>query len=327
MRRDALAGHHKICGAGLDLFSDDDLFLLHSATLDILQNTGIKVISEEAQDIYIGLGARFDSKKQIIYITPKMVEDALHAAPNAVLLCGRNPKNDVFLYGKKVTFTNFGEGIKVVDPKTRIAKESTKKDVADATRICDAMENIAVYERALGADEVPPKVQSIHNAEAIFHNTTKHAFIGAGCGRNIKAIIKMAAAIQGGYENLRKRPIYSPLCCPNSPLSLNPDTTEVIIEAAMAGIPMNVLSMALSGGTGPVTLAGTLVVHNAEVLAGLVLAQAVNPGNPFIYGSSTTMMDLRLTTAGVGAPELGMISAAVAKMAQFYHLPSWVAGG
>ncbi len=327
MNRELFAGHHKNLGIGMQLFSDDDLYLLHGATLDILQNTGIKVIAKDAQEVYIGLGARFDPKKQIVYITPNMVEDALRAAPSAVLLCGRDPKNDVFLYGKKVTFTNFGEGIKVVDPKTRIPKESTKKDVADATRLCDAMENIAVYERALGADEVPPQVQSVHNAEAIFHHTTKHAFVGAGCGRNIKAIIKMAAAIQGGADNLRKRPIYSPLCCPNSPLSLNPDTTEVIIEAARAGIPMNVLSMALSGGTGPVTLAGTLVVHNAEVLAGLVLAQAINPGNPFIYGSSTTMMDLRLTTAGVGAPELGMISAAVAKMAQFYHLPSWVAGG
>ncbi len=327
MNRALLAGQEKILGIGLNLFSEDDLYLLHGATLDILQNTGVKVISPEAQDIFLGLGAEFDAARQIVYVTPSMVEDALRAAPSSVLLCGRNPKNDVYLYGKKVTFTNFGEGIKVVDPVSRSAKNSTKKDVGDATRLCDAMENIAVYERALGADEVPPEVQSIHNAEAIFHHTTKHAFIGAGNGQNAKAIIRMAAAIQGGMENLRKRPIYSPLCCPNSPLSLNPDTTEVIMEAAMAGIPVNVLSMALSGGTGPVTLAGTLVVHNAEVLAGLVLCQGIRPGNPFIYGSSTTMMDLRTTTAGVGAPELGMISASVAQIAQFYHLPSWVAGG
>jgi trimethylamine--corrinoid protein Co-methyltransferase len=151
--------------------------------------------------------------------------------------------------------------------------------------------------------------------------------IGASSGDNVKKTVKMAAAIAGGMDNLRKRPIYTPVCCPNSPLSLNPDTSDVIVEAARAGVPINVLSMALAGGTSPVTLAGTLVTHNAEVLAGLVLSQLVRKWNSFIYGSSTTMMDMRYTTAAVGAPELGMLNAGVAMLAQYYLLPSWVAGG
>lgn len=321
------AGVNKLSGMGLQLFSDDELYAIHCATLDVLQNAGIKVISEEAREIFAGGGAIIEPEKCIVKIPPHMVEDAIRNAPSTVLLAGRNPKNDYLVSNKSVAFTNFGEGIKVIDPFTRKSHPSTKKDLTDATRICDALENITVYERALGADDVPAEVQSIHNAEAIFNNTSKHCFIGAGCGYNVKKIIEMAAAIVGGMDNLRKRPIYTPLCCPNSPLSLNPDTSEVIIETARAGIPINVLSMALAGGTGPVTLAGTLVTHNAEVLSGLVLCQLVNKGNPFIYGSSTTMMDLRFTTAAVGAPELGMISAAVAKMAQYYLLPSFVAGG
>lgn len=317
----------KFTGMRLQVFSDDDIKAIHNATLDVLQNSGIKVLSQEAREIFAAGGAIIDQETSIVKIPPQMVEDAIQNAPNTVLLAGRNPKNDYMAGNGNVGFTNFGEGIKVIDPFTRKSHNSTKKDLKDATRICDALENITVYERALGADDVPAEVQSIHNAEAIFNNTEKHCFIGAGCGYNVKKIIEMAATIAGGMENLRKRPIYTPLCCPNSPLSLNPDTTEIIIETAKAGIPINVLSMALSGGTGPVTLAGTLVVHNAEVLSGLVLCQLVNKGNPFIYGSSTTMMDLRFTTAGVGAPELGMISAAVAKLAQYYLLPSFVAGG
>lgn len=321
------AGINKFFGMGLQLLSEDDLYAIHCATLDVLQNTGVKVMSQEAQEFIAQGGATIDKETSMVRIPPHMVEDAIRSAPSTILLAGRKPDNDYLISNKSVAFTNFGEGIKVIDPFTRKAHNSTKKDLADATRMCDAMENISVYERALGADDVPVEVQSIHNAEAIFNNTTKHCFIGAGCGYNVKKIIEMAAVIAGGKDNLRKRPIYTPLCCPNSPLSLNVDTTEIIIESARAGIPVNVLSMALSGGTGPVTLAGTLVVHNAEVLAGLVLCQQVNKGNPFIYGSSTTMMDLRYTTAGVGAPELGIISAAVAKIAQYYLLPSFVAGG
>jgi trimethylamine---corrinoid protein Co-methyltransferase len=85
--------------------------------------------------------------------------------------------------------------------------------------------------------------------------------------------------------------------------------------------------MALAGATTPVTLAGTLVTHNAEVLSAVVLSQLAAKGAPVLYGSSTTLMDLRYSTTPVGAPELGMISAGVANLARYYMLPSFVAGG
>ena len=82
----------------------------------------------------------------------------------------------------------------------------------------------------------------------------------------------------------------------------------------------------MSGASSPMTLAGTLVVHNAEILAGIVLAQLVNPGTPCMYGSSTSIFDMKHGTATVGAPEFGMLSAAVAEMAHFYEVPVTVGG-
>ena len=321
------AGLKTQVGMGLNLFTEDDLYELHCATLEVMMTVGIRVPSDEAKGILAGGGAIIEKESNLVKFPAFLVENAISSAPCTVLLAGRKPENDYVIHHKTVAFTNFGEGVRVVDPTDRTVHNSTKKDLSDATRICDAMDQITVYERALGSDDVSPQVQSIHNAEAIFNHTAKHCFIGANCGYNASKIIDMAAAVMGGRENLRKRPIYTPLCCPNSPLTLNPDTSEVIIEAARAGIPVNVLSMALSGGTTPVTLAGTLVCHNAEVLSGIVLAQLVRKGTPVIYGSSTTMMDMRFTTAAVGAAELGMLNAAVAKLAQFYGLPSFVAGG
>ncbi|KAF5032172.1 Glycine betaine methyltransferase [anaerobic digester metagenome] len=84
--------------------------------------------------------------------------------------------------------------------------------------------------------------------------------------------------------------------------------------------------MAMSGATTPVSIAGTLVVHNAEVLAGVVFSQLANRGAPVIYGSSTTSFDLQQASAPVGSPELGLCNAGVAALAQFYNLPSYVAG-
>jgi trimethylamine--corrinoid protein Co-methyltransferase len=90
---------------------------------------------------------------------------------------------------------------------------------------------------------------------------------------------------------------------------------------------VNLLSQALSGATAPITTAGTLVIHNAEVLAGITLNQLTRRGAPVMYGSSTCPMDLKKSTATVGSPECGMISASVAQIAQFYQIPSWAAGG
>lgn len=309
------------------MFSDDELYSIHLATLEVLEKSGIKVESNEALEIFDAGGAIVDKNTHIVKIPPYLVEDAIHSAPSKIVLAGRDPKHDVIIENKRVHYTNFGEGIMVIDPFTGEYRKSTKQDTANAALMCDALDEIDICLRAVAAHDVSPKVHPLHEVEACFNNTTKHVFTGGFSGRQAEIIFDMAAAVVGGKDKLRERPILSVNVCPTSPLQLTSHCSEVIIKCAEYGIACNVLSMAMSGGSAPVTLGGTLVMHNAEVLAGVVLSQLTRKGAPVIYGSSTTIMDLRTTTAPVGAPELGMINAAVAKLAQYYLLPSWVAGG
>jgi trimethylamine--corrinoid protein Co-methyltransferase len=137
----------------------------------------------------------------------------------------------------------------------------------------------------------------------------------------------MAAAIVGGVKRLKERPIVSFTTCPVSPLKLITDCCEIIMESARNNVVCNILSMAMAGGTAPVTLAGTLVTHNAELLSGITLSQLTRRGAPVVYGSSTTAMDLKMAAATVGTPECALISGAVARLARYYALPSYVAGG
>lgn len=327
MRRNPRAGSRKSGGFRLDVFTDDELREIHLATLEVLSETGVFVEDDEALDVFAEGGAECDRETRIARLPAAMVEDALRHAPPKVVLYGRSRDKDVVLEDGRVGFTNFGEGIQVVDPYTGELHESLKQDVADCTRIIDALPEIDVVERPLGAHDVHPDTAALHNAEAIFANTTKHATIGPLTGYCARRMIDMAAAIAGGREQLRRRPLLSFLTCPVSPLKLVADCCRIIIEGARAGVPVNVLSMAMAGGSAPVNLAGALVTHNAEVLAGLTLAQLTSPGTPVIYGSSTTAMDLRFASASVGSPECGMISAGVACLARYYLLPSWVAGG
>ncbi len=327
MRTNVIAGLSKIEGFGLNSFSDEELYAIHCATIDVLEHTGVKVPCQEALEIFAAGGAKVDFEKKVVKIPQYIVEESIKSAPSTILLAGRDHQHDIVLDGKRVHFINFGEGISIIDPITKEYRPTTKQDVADITRFCDAMDQIDAVLRPVAPHDVPPESAVLHNAEVIFNNTTKHVFIGTEGGKNFKKVFKMAAIIAGGEDKLRERPIFSCNVCPTSPLQLVDHCAEVIIEGARAGIAVNVLSMAMSGATSPITLAGTLLTHNAEVLSGIVLSQLTRKGAPVLYGSSTTIMDLRFTTAPVGSPELAMINAGVAKLAQYYLLPSWVAGG
>lgn len=313
-------------GWGLQMFTDDQLNEIHWATLDVLQNYGVGVHCDEALDIFEQGGAYVDREKNHVRIPSYLVEDAISSAPSTILLAGRTPEYDVTLQPNRVGFTCFGAGVMVVDPFTGEFRESTKQDIERTALACDALENVDVYSSAVVARDVE-YATDLNEAEAFLTNTSKHCHhIDLTGGAGARKFFEMAAVIVGGLDELRRRPLVSALVCPTSPLELHTHTAEIIIECAKFGIPVNVLSMAMSGASAPVSLGGTLVTHNAEVLAGIVLNQLTFRGAPVIYGSSTTTFDMTYATAPVGAPELGMISAGVVALSKKYMLPSYVAG-
>ena len=326
MKRNLHAGGARSRGLSVNVFTESELDDVHLATLEILERTGIFVEDDEALDIFKDGGCRVDRETRLVRIPPHVVEDAIRSAPSRYTLYGRDPKNDFVMEPGRVAFTNFSEGIRVIDMETGEYRDSTKQDIADIARLNDYLSELDTHEIAVGAKDAPPRTAAVHNSEGQLLNTTKPIGVGPLSGRECRAIFRMAAEIVGGEDALRERPILYSGVCPVSPLKLPRDATEVIIESARWWIPDNILSMAMAGGSSPVTLAGTLVTHNAEVLSGIVLAQLTERGCPMMYGSSTTAMDLKLAAASVGSPEISVISAAVAQMARRYLIPSFVAG-
>jgi trimethylamine--corrinoid protein Co-methyltransferase len=326
MKRNLHAGRQLSSGLSLNILTDDELEEIHYGTLEVLDETGIFVEDEKALDCFEKGGAVVDRDTKRVKIPPHMVEDAIRSAPPKVTLYGRDPRHDIVLETSRVYFTNFSEGVMVNDPYTGENRPPVKKDLVDSAKVIDYLDEIDFCEKALGAHDVDQNTVPLHNAEAYLTNTTKHCAFGPGNGEFLKKIIKMGEAIAGGVEEFKRRPLVSFTTCPVSPLKLISDCCEIIMEAARNNVVCNILSMAMAGGTSPVTLAGTLVNHNAEVLSGITLAQLTRKGTPIIYGSSTTAMDLKLASASVGTPECAIISGAVARLARYYQLPSYVAG-
>lgn len=321
------AGTSTAKGLGLKMFQEDDLWGLHYATLDVLSKIGVKVESEKAREILAGIGCTVDKETHIVKIPPYLVEDAMSTAPSTFRACGRNPEKDWYCEGTRTGFVNFGESVSIIDPYTRKRRKPNRKDVWDSARMVNAMDNIAVFERCMVPDDVNPHVGQVWVAEGFYNNCSKHALIGMNRPENIRAACKMGAIVSGGEDKFRERPLFTTSCDPISPLVHSRGAVDSFIQALECGISSKINPMGLPGGTTCVHLAGTLVTHNAEVTSMFVLGQAVKKGAPLIYGTSTAMMDLRTTLSAVGTPELALFSAAVANIAQFYKVPSFVAGG
>ena len=326
MKRNLSAGGRRSGGLSLSVFTEAELDDIHLATLEVLERTGVFVEDEEPLDIFADGGCAVDRAARIVRIPGHLVEESIRSCPPKVYLCGRDPANDLVLEGGRVCFSNFDEGIMLIDPRTGAYREPLLEDVRQVARLVDALPNMDTYESAVGAVDVPAQTASLYKWEAAVHNTSKPVGTEATTAWDVRKLVQMAAVVAGGEDELRRRPIIGFGVCPVSPLQLPRDATEVIIEAARAWLPDTILSMAMAGGSAPVTLAGTMVQHNAEVLAGITLAQLTERGCPITYGSSTTAMDLRLAAAAVGSPELALISAATAQIARRYLLPSFVAG-
>jgi len=331
-QNNAVAGYRTLNGVELNLFTPEELKAIHYATIEVMQNPGIQVSDAEARQIFKENGCEVDEETQIVKIPEYIVRKALQLAPSRFTLWGREKKyNTLIECGGKVHWTCFGTGVKMckyVAPGQYKTIDSVDNDIAEIAKLCDWAENIDYVSLPVSARDWAGKgAQDVHEIFTVMTNTQKHFHHIDPVGENVEYYWDLAVAFYGGNAEMAKqRPIFSMLVCPTSPLELSVNACQVIMKGARLGIPLNVLSMAMSGGSSPVYLAGTLVTHNAEVLSGIVLAQLTNPGAPCMYGSSTTTFDLKKGTAPVGSPELGLISASVAKLAQFYGLPSFVAG-
>jgi trimethylamine--corrinoid protein Co-methyltransferase len=159
-------------------------------------------------------------------------------------------------------------------------------------------------------------------------HTTKHVMGGVHSIEGAQQVIDLASLVAGGLEALRERPLVS--CITSwmvSPLHLDTNVTDILIEWCRHGLPLVLSSAPMAGSTAPVTLAGSLVQLNAEQLSGVVLCQLVRPGTPVLAGYIPGLADMRSGGYVAGAVEFGMMQAAAAQLAHFYGLPIYCSGG
>jgi len=314
-------------GGSFKVFSDSDIKAVHEATIELLEKVGIKMHNQTARHIFKENGAIVDDESRIVKIPLAMLEDAIDSTPSKLILYGREEKNDLVLEGSNVYLGTGGTVLNTLDIDTGKKRLTEVRDVAGYAKITDALDNIAFFVINCYPNEVREEEVDVNRFFHALANTSKHVMGGIYTMDGLKAVISMAEDIAGGKNKLKEKPFVSFITLMMSPLLMEVTYTDFLIEVAKRGLPLATPSEPLAGANSPVTLAGTIALNNTESLGGLILTQLINKGNPTVYGSTSSIMDMRTGTYMAGNIESALINAGCAQMAQFYKIPMYGTGG
>jgi len=306
----------------LEILSERDVERIHTATLDLIASTGVRFPLPRALDIWEAHGASVDRETMIVKVPGHIIEEALDEAPPAYTLAARDATQDLALDGNHVYVGTDGCGIHVIDIETGKLRRSRLQDVVDIARVADYVPEIAFHWVPVSAQDCPPETRGLHELLAVWRHSTKHVQTeSVYSSHEARASVEMAALIAGGRRALRERPILSIMQCTLSPLGQDSGSLEAALIGAEAGLPVGFMTMASCASTGPATMAGTLVVGNAEVISALALIELAYPGTPVYYAAAQTAMDLRSGAYTGGGPEDFLFGAASNALADFYEVP------
>lgn len=305
----------------VEVLSNKEIIEIDGASKEILEETGVKVLSKEVLDIYEEGGGQVDYDNMIVKIPEKLVNKSVESAPSEYKLYSRD-KESFLNFGNNLGYSASGHNaIYILDTKTMERRPSTKEEVGNFAKISDALSNIHVVGVQAMPQDVFSKSSILHALDTVANNTSKHIFFSPENIIEAKALIKMLRVISD-EEDMGSSPIATCQLSPISPLTWSEGTAEAVVEIAKSGIPLCILPQPYCGVTSPITLAGTLTSNNVEEISALVLSQIVNEGSPFIYGAAWTTFEMNKGTVLIGTPERCLLSVGGAQIARYYNLPS-----
>lgn len=318
-------------GPQFRILSDNQIEELHLATLQILERTGVKFDHKEAIEILDGIGADVSDPNRV-KIPSYLVEKALAATPKTVTLYSRDGEPAIVING--MTGCHFGgtpDTRYLVDPYTGKVRPTYVEDIADWSKLTDALPNME-WSYTSSANTTLPTFPGLDISDRVtvlqyVRNCSKPIVSEITNVQALQEIIDLCSIIAGSEENLRKKPFLGGSCEPVSPLVQGDDAMGKTLLCGEKGLPIVIYSMPMAGSTSPATWPGILAIANAEVLSQLVVLQHKYPGTPVIYGGITNIMEMKTTIFPYGAPELSFLVAALTELCHSYKLPMFGTAG
>jgi trimethylamine--corrinoid protein Co-methyltransferase len=299
------------------------------------ENLLIKIISE-AREVLCKLGVRIHNKKIIsilsdhgakikndqVLFSMDIIDKALKTVPNSFKLFDLlgNETHDFSSYN--IYFTPGSTGINFLDPQTALARKPLTIDYIRFAKLVNRLPYIHSQSTAFIPVDVPEKISDSYRLYLSLLYCEKPVVTGAFTIESFELMKNFQIAIRGSEKKLKSMPLTIFSCCPTSPFEWSEVTSNNLIDCAKYSIPIEIISMPLSGFIAPVTLVGTLIQHTAETLSGVIISQMVNPGTPLLYGGSPAIFDIKHETTPMGAIETMMIDCAYNEIGKYLHIPT-----
>jgi len=323
--------HADTCYVGkrvkLELLSQDDVRQIHEATLDVIETVGVKFHSQNALDILEANGASVDRETTVAKIPAAVVEKAMSTVPHEFTLGARNPEYDLPLDGEHVYISSDGCGVFARDFDGTV-RSSRKEDLENCAKVVQALDNVSATSAVVSAQDCPTETRALHEFDACVRNSEKHTIVvSIKEDWEARSLLKMAEALAGGREELKRRPLFTAIICTVSPLHQERFGMDLALVLAEAGIPVSFYPMPILGATGPITIAGSAVVDNAEFVSGATLVQLAHPGAKVIHGGGPTAMYMTSGAYASNSPEALLLRSCQGHMADFYGVPAWYGAG
>jgi len=308
----------------LKVLSDDQIYDIHQAALEMLWNTGVLVKAQEARHLLRKAGAVVNEENMICRIPDYIIEEALNQAPSSFTVYARNPKNNVRVSTKTLHYEPMIGRLNCYDYQTGNTHLITLEDVGHLVKIADYLSSYHLLHSGaimpqigqvpIRATHVYGYLESVRNSSKPIKATSREKIMAEDC-------LRMVAVIAGGEEELKRRPYTFTTDNLVAPLHHDREQMEGALVYARYGLPIDVTSEPRAGATSPVTIAGLLAQQTADVISGITIIQLDNPGNPVWYGTCGSIMDMLVGRIAIGAIEMGLINAASAQIAHFYNIP------
>ena len=277
-----------------------------SAVIELLQSAGVEV------------------NDGIARIPEPLVRECLASVPRDFYLYNRRGEKAVHYGGDDVQFDPGSCCVQMLDPDTLEARPSETRDLVRIVQVTEALPQFAAQSTAVvcSDNDAPSAIGDLYRLFIVLQYSDKPVVTGSFSAAGLQGMIDLLAADSGSADRLRQQPRAVFDVCPSPPLNWSEFGSHNLLDLARAGVPAEIVSMPLAGGTAPVTLAGSVTQHAAETLAGITLHQLAGPGSPIVWGGAPAIFDMRTGGAPMGAVETAMLNMACAEVGKHLGLPT-----
>ncbi len=302
------------------LLSQDQVERIHEASLEILEETGMKVRYEPARELFKKHGCAIEEER--VRFPRMIVEKYRKMTPSSFTFHARDPKFDKTIPQDSPVIVTASSAPDIIDPVTGLERRAESKDIAQIAHLVNELPGYDIFSISTLADDAPADQFTVSRLYPSIKYCLKPIRVTTTNMKDTLSIMKMAYMVAGGEEAYKDHPFLTHHYCPVvSPLTMDNLSTENVMYFAKEGLPVYPTIVPNAGLTSPMSMAGTLVQGNAEFLAAAILMQMVKEGTPLIYATLGTVADMRSGAYTSGAIECGMLHMAFAQMGRFYNVP------